>query len=100
MVQCQATMQAALVPCRARLLRDPLNFDNVATSACNQWTITGSIILLVLSHKYTTVTCSYIATGDIHRLLCTHLVRKEESWKAQQQTQRRENATEDNSDDR
>ena len=35
-----------------------------------------------------------------HIILCTHLLRKEESWKAQQQSQRRENATKDNSDGR
>ena len=35
-----------------------------------------------------------------HIILCTHLLRKEESWKAQHQSQRRENATKDNSDGR
>ena len=30
----------------------------------------------------------------------THLLRKIESWEAQRQTQRRENATDDSSDDR
>ncbi len=30
----------------------------------------------------------------------THLLGKEESWQTQHQTQRRENATEDNSDER
>ena len=30
----------------------------------------------------------------------THLLRKEESWQTQQQSQRRENATDDNSEER